>query len=106
MFFKRKQTSLTVERKETHNEKELMLHFCHFHQTCKELELKRRDFYNMNETSFRINVDKAQIVIIMKSHKRFLFTAADNRDYIISIECISADIDEYALLAFLIIIEI
>ena len=105
MLFKRKQISLTVKRKETHNEKELMLHFRRFHQTCKELELKKRDLYNMNETSFRIDVDRTQTVITIKSHKRLLLTDANNRDYIILIKCISADTDEYALLAFLIVIE-
>ena len=105
MLFKRKQKSLAVERKKAHNEEELMLHFRRFRQTCKEIELKRRDFYNMNKTSFRIDVDRAQTIITMKSHKRLLLADANNRDYIILIECISADTDEYALLAFLIITE-
>ena len=55
-----------------------MLHFRRFHQTCKELKLKKRNLYHMNETSFRIDVDRAQIVITMKSHKRFLLTDANN----------------------------
>ena len=105
MFFKRKQTSLTVERKETHNEKKLMLHFRRFHQICKELKLKKRNLYNINETDFRIDVDRAQIVITMKLYKRLLLTDANNRDYITSIKCINADTDEYALFIFLIIIE-
>ena len=59
----------------------------------------------MNETSFRIDVDRAQTIITMKLHKRLLLADANNRDYITSIECISADTDEYALLTFLIIVE-
>ena len=59
----------------------------------------------MNVTNFRIDVDRAQIVITMKSHKKLLLINANNRNYITSIECINADIDEYALLVFLIIIE-
>ena len=105
MLFKRKQKSLAVERKKVHNEEELMLHFHRFHQTCKEIELKRRDLYNMNEMSFRIDVDRAQTIITMKLHKKLLRADANNRNYITSIECISADIDEYALLAFLIVVE-
>ena len=105
MLFKCKQTSLIIERKKTHNEKELMFHFRRFYQTCKELKLKKKDLYNMNETNFRIDVDRAQIVITIESHKRLLFIDANNQDYITLIKCISADIDEYALLAFLIVIE-
>ena len=106
MLFKRKQTSLTVKEKKTHNEKELMLYFCCFHHTCKELKLKRRDLYNINKTSSRIDVNRTQIVITIKLHKRLLLIDANNRDYITSIKCISADTDKYALLAFLIVCNI
>ena len=69
-------------------------------------ELKRRDLYNMNETNFRINIDRAQTIIIIKSYKRLLLADANNQNYIISIKYISVDTDEYALLIFLIIIKI
>ena len=60
----------------------------------------------MNKTDFRIDVNGVKIVITIKSHKRFLLTDANNRDYIISIECISADTNECALSTFIIIVKV
>ena len=54
----------------------------------------------MNETRFRININKMQTIIIIKSYKRFLFTDANNQNYIISIEYINFNINEYILFTF------
>ena len=56
----------------------------------------------MNETRFRIDCDKAHIVITMKPKKKLVLTDAENRDYITSIEYVSAEVDEFALSSFLI----
>ena len=92
-----------MERKNTHNTKTLRLHFQRFRDVCAKIRLKRGDLYNINETKFRIDCDKAHIVITMKSKKKLVLTDVENRDYIMSIECISAGIDEYALSSFLIV---
>lgn len=57
----------------------------------------------MNETNFRIECDRAYTIITLETSKRLIFTNANNRDYIISIECVDVDNDDYALLAFLIV---
>jgi len=57
----------------------------------------------MNEIDFRIECNKAYIVIILKISKRLVLTNVDNRDYIISIEYVDANINDYVLLTFLIV---
>ena len=75
----------------------LQTHFQRFRIACADIELKRCDLYNMNETRFRIDCDKAHTIITMKSKKKLVLIDVDHRDYITSIECISADINEFAL---------
>ena len=81
----------------------LQLHFRRFRDACAKIELKRENLYNMNETRFRIDYGKAHTMITMKSKKKLVLTDAENRDYITSIECISAETDEFALSSFLIV---
>jgi len=80
-------------------------HFTRFKDTCKELGIKRQDLYNMNEIEFRIECDRAHIVITLESRKRLVLIDANNRDYIILIECVDANIDDYVLSTFLIVID-
>lgn len=44
----------------------------------------------MNETGFRIGCEIAYSVITVDKSKSLRFVDSDNRDYVISVECISA----------------
>ena len=99
---KRRQASLTAKRKNAHNMKKIERHFRRFRACMNAFDVKEKNLYNMNEIDFRINCGKSHIVITLKSRKKLYMIDFDNRDYIISIEYISADKNDYALLAFLI----
>ena len=43
----------------------------------------------MNETDFRIDCDRAQLIMIMNVNKSLRMTDSDNRDYITSMKCVS-----------------
>ncbi len=43
----------------------------------------------MNKTSFRIDCERTQLVITLDTRKSLRIIDPDNRDYIISVECIS-----------------
>ncbi len=44
----------------------------------------------MKETEFRIDCERTQIVVTLDTRKSLRMTNSDNRDYIISVECISS----------------
>ena len=43
----------------------------------------------MNETSFRIDCDRTQLIVTMNVNKSLRMTDSNNRDYIISMKCVS-----------------
>ena len=103
-FYVRKLKSLIAKRKEAQSLKILKRHFKRFKYVCRELSLKNENLYNMNETDFRIEYERAHTVVTMKSHRKLTLTDANNRDYISSIECISTA--DYVLFFFLIVKDI
>ena len=58
----------------------------------------------MNETEFRIDCERAQMIITLNSKKFFRMMDSDNRDYITSVKCVSST-DEI-ILSMLIIGEV
>ena len=47
------------------------------------------NIYNFNKTSFRIRIEKSQIIIIEEIILLLYQTNANNKDYIILIKCVS-----------------
>ena len=99
---KRRQASLTAERKEAHDEENIKLHFRRYKAVCEAYGIAKKNRYNMDETGFRIGCGKSHTVITLESHKKLYMTDSGNRDYITSIECIDEDIDGFVVSAFLI----
>ena len=99
-LFVRKQKPLASQRKEAQCVQTLQRHFERFITAAQGIGLLSHDLYNMDETGFRIGCGKANTVVTMESRRKLVITDADNRDYISSIECISAG--GFALSFFLI----
>lgn len=94
---------MKAQRKIINNVSTLQCHFEIFKIKYRELEIKRENLYNINKTSFRIDCDRSTIVIILKFKKKLIITNSNNRNYISSIECIDISIDDFSLLAYIII---
>jgi transposase-like protein len=65
-------------------------YFSKLSRVIREKRITDDDVWNMNETSFRIDCDKTQLVITFDPRKPLRMTDSDNRDYITAVECISA----------------
>ena len=92
-IFIRKQKPLAAERKEAYGEDTLRAHFERFKSVVKDKGVKIQDLYNMDETGFRIGCGVAYSVITIEAKKALILTDPSNRNYITSIECISARAD-------------
>ena len=101
-LFTRKTQPLEAARKNTHDPILLQSHFDKFRNECIAKSIVRCDMYNMDETGWRIGIGKGYIVVTMEPRKKLVLTDPDNRDYISSIECISASDDGFALPSYLI----
>ena len=66
-------------------------HFKEFKTVVHEYGITQGDVYNMDETGFRIGVGGSQWIITMEFKKPQLSPSETNRDFITSVEAISAD---------------
>ena len=101
-LFKRKTQPLEAARKDTHDVELLQTHFDRFRAVCRDRGIKICDMYNMDETGWRIGIGRGYVMITMKPRKKLILTNPSNRDYISSIECVSASNDDFALPSYLI----
>lgn len=97
---KKKKKPLDINRKITQDIIHLQKHFEKFNDIYKELGIQPKDFHNMDETGFRIGYRNDYYILTLNKQFFQLLNDPDNRDYIISIECI--DIIDYFLFSFLI----
>ncbi len=58
-YFKRKQKLLAVERKNTHNLKDIEQYFESFRKLVEWFSLARKDIWNRDKTGFKISYSKA-----------------------------------------------
>lgn len=86
----RRQKPMAVARKEAFNLHLIKKHFSDFYKIKQELGVHDDDIYNMDETGFRIGCGKSHSVITRSARKNLYLSDAEDRDYITSIECISA----------------
>ena len=64
----KKRKSLSILRKLIHNQEEIQVHFERFRETKTKYGILEEDIYNMNETGFRIDVDRTHKVIVRKKN--------------------------------------
>ncbi len=89
-LYVQKQKPLASNRKDSHNLQDMSEYFSKLSRVIREKRITDDDVWNMNETSFRIDCDKTQLVITFDPRKPLRMTDSDNRDYITAVECISA----------------
>ena len=89
-FNVRKQKSFATNKKKSHSVKNMTAYFIKLEAVMKEKEITELNVWNINETSFRINCDKAQLIVIMNVNKSLRMIDSDNRDYITSMKCVSS----------------
>ncbi len=77
-------------------------YFSKLNRIIREKNIIDDDVWNMNETSFRIDCERAQLMIILDTQKSLRITNSDNRDYIIFVECINFDDEMISSLIILI----
>jgi hypothetical protein len=82
---------LATIRKNTHDPQAIQHWFDKLLAVKEEFGIVDTDIYNMDETGFRIGIGQCYKVIIRSSNHRQYLTDPDNRDYITSIESISAE---------------
>jgi hypothetical protein len=87
----RKQKLLISNRKNNHNLQDMNEYFSKLSRIMREKRITDDDVWNINETSFRIDCERTQLVIILNTRKSLRMTNLDNRDYILCVECISSD---------------
>ncbi|KAF8855895.1 hypothetical protein BDZ45DRAFT_675929 [Acephala macrosclerotiorum] len=59
----------------------------------REFGICDRDWFNMDETSFRISVGKSELVLVRQDrakHRRAFIADPENRDLITAVYCISS----------------
>ena len=102
--YKKKQKSLNVARKASEELKQLKQHFVRFRRVCKKRNIKLLNLYNMNETDFRVNCDENHWILTLNKLLFQRFNDSDNREFVISIECINSI--EFSISFYLIVFDI
>ena len=89
-LFKRRQTPLAAARKNAHSPEDTAAWFERFRDACREVGVQIQDIYNFDETGFRIRCGRGHTVVTLHK-KQIRLIDAENRDYITSVECVSAN---------------
>jgi DDE superfamily endonuclease/Tc5 transposase DNA-binding domain len=100
-YKKRARKPLAVARKNTHNPEAIQCWFDKLLAVKERFGILDSDIHNMDETGFRIGVGRAHKVITRAGNNRQYLADPDNRDYITSIESISAAGESHAPLLIL-----
>ena len=88
-YLKCKQKLLAAVRKNSHSVKSLKEYFAAYKSIKEKLGVADQDTWNMDETGFRVGCGKAHWVITTNPNRPLLLSDPDNRDYLISVKCIS-----------------
>ena len=86
----RRQQPIASQRLDSYDINVVITHFKRFKQKRDELGVVDGDIWNMDETGFRIGCGIAHMVVTRHVNRTLFLRDAENRDFITSIECISA----------------
>ena len=90
-FMIRKQKSLIVNRQNAHDIEIIHEIFRLFKATREKYNILKKNICNMNETSFKIDIDENQYIVTRTSHRKFTIKNSNNRESFINIEIIRDD---------------
>ena len=63
-YIMKKRKPLSIVRKLTYNQEDILVHFKRFQEIKIKYDILKDDIYNMNETGFRIDIDRTYKVIM------------------------------------------
>ena len=87
----RKQKSLDVERKLSHQPDNILSWFRQYHEVVEQHGIIPNDTYNFDETGFRIGIRKDQWIITRDPTRQAYFASSNNRELVSCIETVSGD---------------
>ena len=87
----RKQKTLDVERKQSHDPEVLQNWFRRYQAIVEEKGIQRADIYNFDETGFRIGIGRDQWVVTREAKRPLTLGSSSNRESVTVIEAISGD---------------
>ncbi len=90
-YHKRKQKSINIDRKRTHDPVIVREFFAELDDTLKSYGISLSDIYNMDETGFMIGMAKDQVVILLDPKRPTYLASSTNKDYVTVVECVSGD---------------
>ncbi len=103
-FFKRKQTSLAVDRKTSLTVKVAEQHFYDFRDVLIKYAIQSNDIWNMNESGFRIEVERDHLVITLIKKRSLRAIDSRVRNLVSDVKAINAE--EEKIFFMLIVLEI
>ncbi len=90
-LFKAKRKSLAADRKNAYNSKVLQTHFDEFKEIVVKYNIMKNDTWNFDEIDYRISIARFDWVVTVDSHWRIYFKDSNNRESLMSIECINEE---------------
>ncbi len=103
-FFKRKQTSLVADRKTSLTVEMAKQHFYDFRDVLIKYAIQSNDIWNMNESDFRIEVERDHLVITLIKKRSLRAIDSRVRDLMSDVKTINAEEEKISLM--LIVFEI
>jgi hypothetical protein len=90
-YFTKKQRTLDIERKESHERRDIEVFFERWKKIIEKYGINPADTYNFDETGFRIGMGRHQKIITRDPKARPYIESSTNRESITLIEAVSGD---------------
>jgi len=90
-LFKAKRKSLAADRKNAYDSKVLQTHFDEFKEIVVKYDIMKNDTWNFDEIGYRMSIARFDWVVTVDSHRRIYFKDSNNRESLMSIECINEE---------------
>ncbi len=90
-LFKARRKFIAADRKNVHDLKVLQTHFDEFKEMIVKYDITKNDTWNFDEIDYRMNIARFDWVVTVDSNRRIYFKNLNNRESLMSIECISEE---------------
>jgi len=103
-LFKAKRKFIAADRKNAHDFKVLQTHFDKFNKMIIKYDIMKNDTWNFDKIDYRMSIARFDWIVTVDSNRRIYFKNLNNRESLMSIECISEESKNIS--SMLIIIEV
>ncbi len=90
-LFKVKWKFIAADKKNVHDSKVLQTHFNEFKKMMIQYDITKNDTWNFNEINYHMNIACFNWVVTVNSNRRIYFKNSNNKESLMSIECISEE---------------